>query len=64
MKNNSIICLTKRFYRQGSYMEIALQQKKKITMHILMLGPISAVSIVQMLIKNDRQYFNYYNPML
>lgn len=28
MKYNSIICLTKRFYRQGSYMEIALQQKK------------------------------------
>lgn len=64
MKYNSIICLTKRFYRQGSYMEIALQQKKKITMHVLMLGPISAVSIVQVLIKNDRQYFNYYNPML
>lgn len=64
MKYNSIICLTKRFYRQGSYMEIALQQKKKITMHVLMLGPISAVSIVQVLMKNDRQYFNYYNPML
>lgn len=64
MKYNSIICLTKRFYRQGSYMEIALQQKKKITMHVLMLGPISAVSIVQVLIKNDRQYFNYYNPLL
>lgn len=29
MKYNSIICLTKRFYRQGSFMEIALQQKKK-----------------------------------
>lgn len=53
MKYNSIICLTKRFYRQGSFMEIALQQKKKITMHVLMLGPISAVSIVQVLIKND-----------
>lgn len=64
MKYNSIICLTKRFYRQGSYMEIALQQKKKITMHVLMLGPISAISIVQVLMKNDRQYFNYYNPML
>lgn len=64
MKYNSIICLTKRFYRQGSYMEITLQQKKKITMHVLMLGPISAVSIVQVLIKNDQQYFNYYNPML
>lgn len=63
MKYNSIICLTKRFYRQGSFMEIALQQKK-ITMHVLMLGPISAVSIVQVLIKNDRQYFNYYNPLL
>lgn len=63
MKYNSIKCLTKRFYRQGSYMEIALQQKK-ITMHVLMLGPISAVSIVQVLMKNDRQYFNYYNPML
>lgn len=61
MKYNSIICLTKRFYRQGSYMEIALQQKKN---NVLMLGPISAVSIVQVLIKNDRQYFNYCNPML
>lgn len=52
MKYNSNICLTKRFYRQGSFMEIVLQQKK-ITMHVLMLGPISAVSIVQVLIKND-----------
>lgn len=58
MKYNSIICLTKRFYRQGSYMEIALQQKKNNS------ACINAVSIVQVLIKNDRQYFNYCNPML
>lgn len=63
MKYNSIICFTKRFYRQGSYMEIALQQKQNNNACIN-VGPISAVSIVQVLIKNDRQYFNYYNPML